>query len=537
MPHPPTAEQQAVVDAFKAGDNVGVQARAGTGKTTTMRGVAAAMPRTRIYYLAYNKVTAKEARDKNLFGANVRPVTIHALGRQWIDAEWGKPAVAARLSGKRTPVHESLRLLGIDRSPLMLGEGRVVQPFTLMRLAQETVKRFCYSTENEPQAWHVPAVTGTESDQEARAAIVGTVLPLARKVWKDVSHPLGRLRFEHDHYLKLWAMSHPKIDCDLILLDEAQDTNGVVAGLMDEQTHAQRGAVGDACQAIYGWRGATDYLSKMEVDQMLYLSQSFRFGQPVADEANKWLTLLDSQPHVVGAPEHVVTSTLGTVNQPDAVLCRTNAEAVQQLIKFHSTGVSVSLVGEGSEFKALASAAIELKERGRTSKSELSAFTSWGMVQEYVEHDAAGADLKVAVKLIDEHTPEGIIAAIDQAVPEGKGQVTVSTAHKSKGREWNRVKVASDFPEPKKDDNGDEQMPSREDMMLAYVTVTRAQRVLDREGLAWVDQYLGDAPGRARIRRALRNDTIGVKEGRALYREARRAGHLPTAHELATADR
>jgi hypothetical protein len=32
--------------------------------------------------------------------------------------------------------------------------------------------------------------------------------------------------------------------------------------------------------------------------------------------------------------------------------------------------------------------------------------------------------------------------------------------------------------------------------MLAYVSVTRAKQVLDRSGLAWIDEYLAPAPAR-----------------------------------------
>jgi superfamily I DNA/RNA helicase len=61
------------------------------------------------------------------------------------------------------------------------------------------------------------------------------------------------------------------------------------------------------------------------------------------------------------------------------------------------------------------------------------------------------------------------------------------TAHKAKGREWETVRIAGDFRKDK---------VSREEAMLAYVAVTRAKLVLDREGLAWVDS-LAKAPAGA----------------------------------------
>ncbi|NIL64925.1 UvrD-helicase domain-containing protein [Salinispora arenicola] len=97
------------------------------------------------------------------------------------------------------------------------------------------------------------------------------------------------MTFTHDVYLKLYQLSRPRIPADYVLLDEAQDLSPVMASLFHFQTHAQRIMVGDSAQAIYGFRGAIDAMRKFTADQHLTLSQSFRFGPPIAREANKWL--------------------------------------------------------------------------------------------------------------------------------------------------------------------------------------------------------------------------------------------------------
>ena len=71
--------------------------------------------------------------------------------------------------------------------------------------------------------------------------------------------------------------------------------------------------------------------------------------------------------------------------------------------------------------------------------------------------------------------------------------MTVSTAHKAKGREWPTVQIANDFPPPKDTDQHDDQgRPIPEpvndtDARLAYVAVTRARQHLDLGGLSWID--------------------------------------------------
>ena len=56
--------------------------------------------------------------------------------------------------------------------------------------------------------------------------------------------------------------------------------------------------------------------------------------------------------------------------------------------------------------------------------------------------------MKVMVKLIDEYGVGGFLAVCAASVGENNADIIVSTAHKSKGREWNRVKIAEDFDRP-----------------------------------------------------------------------------------------
>lgn len=116
-------------------------------------------------------------------------------------------------------------------------------------------------------------------------------------------------------------------------------------------------------------------------------------------------------------------------------------------------------------------------------------FGSWGEVQEFAD-EAAGRDLKPLVDLIDTHGVDAIIAAADSLSDERRADVVVSTAHKSKGREWSAVKIADDFPEPEHGDDGEWETVPDSDAMLAYVSVTRAMHRLDRGGLGWIDKYL-----------------------------------------------
>jgi superfamily I DNA/RNA helicase len=110
-------------------------------------------------------------------------------------------------------------------------------------------------------------------------------------------------------------------------------------------------------------------------------------------------------------------------------------------------------------------------------------------VQEYVENDSAATDLKSLVRLVDAHGAETVIQAVRRLSPEDDAQVTVSTAHKAKGREWASVRIGPGFGPPAVGDGQKQPRLSLEEARLIYVAVTRAKRTLDISGLAWADNY------------------------------------------------
>lgn len=116
--------------------------------------------------------------------------------------------------------------------------------------------------------------------------------------------------------------------------------------------------------------------------------------------------------------------------------------------------------GEGKRCVALARAADDLKEGRRTSHPELLLFPTWGELRNYADQDPAGGDLQPLVDLVDTHGTSTILRAIDQLDDERTAEVTVSTAHKAKGREWPRVRIADDFtPPPDRDEHDDKGQP------------------------------------------------------------------------------
>ncbi len=477
----PTPEQGEAIATYGDGVDMVMQAGAGCGKSSTLKLIAASDPRRSMTYVAYNRSIAADAAKS--FPGNVVAKTGHGLAFD--------PRYLPRIERPRQTALAAAQALGIERitggvQRVLTDQGRqhALTSKVVMRMALDAVDRYCHSADDDIERRHIARYDGLTLP-DTRTAIAELVLPVARLAWADVRKgDDGVLRLNHDHYLKFWALSRPRLETDVVLLDEAQDTNDVLGAVLLAQEHAQRIAVGDSAQAIYEWRGAKDALATFERElgaEVRTLSQSFRFGQPIADEANEWLRLVGTPLRLTGWAQ--ATSELGPVDEPDAVLCRTNAGAVGIVLEALRAGRKTALVGGGSELKRLAWAAEALQDGRPTDHPELLAFPSWQAVREYAEEE--DGSLRVLVKLVDDYGTKDIIAAADALAREDRADLVVSTAHKAKGREWPKVRIHHDFQPPKPDPDTQLRVLRREEARLAYVAVTRARERLDCSALAW----------------------------------------------------
>ncbi|MFD7296760.1 UvrD-helicase domain-containing protein [Streptomyces sp. NPDC059897] len=474
----PTDEQSAAADAFAQDKHLALQAGAGTGKTSTLAMLAHRTGR-RGRYLAYNRAIAADARTR--FPATVTCRTAHALAFAGIGHRYTR-----RLNAPRRPAWQTGHALGLTK-PLRFGKREISQR-ALANAVLRTVAHYCHTADVTITNRHVPRLRGLE-DADHHAELSSHLLPFAQRAWIDLQHfDDGAVRFDHDHYLKIWALTRPTIGADYLLLDEAQDTNPVVEQVfLNQREHAQLVLVGDSAQAIYHWRGAKDVMSDFDGTHFT-LSKSFRFGPHLATEANRWLALADAPLRLTGTD--TVPTEIGPVQRPDAVLCRTNVGAMAQVMHLMSAGLRVALVGGGQNLSTLAQAAKDLKEGRRTHHPELVLFTTWSDLQDYATHDPSGRDLQPLVDLVDTHGPDAILTAVARLAPEETAEITVSTAHKAKGREWAQVKIADDFEPLSPGTPGD--LPpavSDSEARLAYVAVTRARTRLDLGGLSWLDTH------------------------------------------------
>jgi UvrD/REP helicase N-terminal domain/UvrD-like helicase C-terminal domain len=460
----PTPEQQLAIEKFRTTNPLKISAFAGSGKTTTLKMLAEASPSRRGVYLAFNRAIAAEARGK--FPRSVDCRTTHAIAFRSVMPRYGSTAkMTARLHAKQLSTvlaygdrifPGTFRLNGVHQAHLVL----------------TTLRRYCQSANENIGLQHVPRYGRLLG---AREEIIGEIrtwtVAEASALWQRMVNRGDDLPLGHDGYLKLWALSRPKLNVDYILLDEAQDTNEVVLGVLAGQ-QGQVVYVGDKHQQIYEWRGAVNAMDRVSGCEEAALTQSFRFGSAIATAASRVLATLGELRPIQGNPQ--VNSTIIESGRADAMLARTNATVILEILEAINSGWKPCVCGGTQEISRLLSDVFELKSGKPAVSPEFFGFQNWAEVVEFANSEE-GESLRTFVQLVEQHGERKLWAAVKKAVAEeNAADVILSTAHKAKGREWDRVRLAPDFMTARLGPDA----AAESEVRLFYVAMTRAKRSL-----------------------------------------------------------
>jgi hypothetical protein len=415
-------EQQAIVQC--QAEALRVVAFAGSGKTTTLRAYAQARPGMRMLYLAFNRSVAQDAQGT--FGAHVCCSTIHGLAYRAVGYRYRH-----KLRGSLRPHEAALALgLGGERADLVLAD-----------VALQALQHFLCSGCGDLAGFARQVVPGRYAPQ---------VLQAAGRLWALMQDPADRrVPMLHDGYLKLYQLSGPQLRFDVILLDEAQDTNPVTLAILAQQACAKV-VVGDPHQQIYQFRHATNAMAGAGDWQELALTGSFRFGEEIAAAANRLLRVKGESRQVRGLRQ-------GPAQGSGAFIARGNAALFLEAVRMLERGQPLHWCGgiEGYRHGLLLDLwHLQRGERQLIQDSFVGAFRSYGELSAYAEEQNA-RDLKAWCQLLEwrvsavsiQQIPELVAALRRGAVEPGEGVLSLATVHKSKGMEFSVVELAQDFPE------------------------------------------------------------------------------------------
>jgi hypothetical protein len=475
--HEPTSEQNEAVFEYGFGDNMKIVAFAGAGKTSTLVLMAQSSPKIRCLYMAFNKRIVDAAKGR--FPSNVRISTVHARAYGTLIRHFDEKKLRFKPRIKEMLATE----------PAVAG----LNDWDTGRMISKTLGEFFRSCDTIISLDHVPTEEqlastvrlfgveeGEEKIKEFMTKLRENLVNASQRIWARMCDSKDTLPLGSDAYIKLWALGEPNLGCDVLFLDEAQDLDPVMIGVIKKQT-CQVVAVGDPHQQIYSWRGAVNALDEFG-GTSCYLTQSFRFGERVAQEANWILRLLGETRTLIGNPakESVAfeRSPHDDDEEVDAILCRTNAGVLNALVRSRGAVFSPSSVVQ--DLKMWVSGAESLKKRLPVNEpEEFKGYTDWEQVVAVAGdlNSEMDAGFRRFVRIVEERGTAKLREILSRIVEEqADADISISTTHAAKGLEWPRVRVDSDFLTERFDKETQTRWIPLEQVRLLYVAMTRGKR-------------------------------------------------------------
>jgi superfamily I DNA/RNA helicase len=445
-----THEQQEIqtegAKRTSAGSNTIVIAFAGAGKTTTLKSVAEAIP-MKGCYLAFNKAIAEEAMRK-FVRTKCSASTMHSLAFSVVRDITHKPA---NLNARDVRDSGLLRRFNPPRvkgwSDYRIGSAicRTLAVYCNSADADVTLdhaKEALISSVGDPDLIH-----SDERAATAQHAIDQLVGPLAEMTQAYFDACLGDGRLSHDIYLKLLDLDSSLSaqafrGFKYLMVDEAQDINPVQRAIL-VKSGLPLIAVGDPYQQIYSWRGAENALASFEGEKF-YLTQSFRFGEDIAEQARR---ILSSRPdggpeqQLIGAGRGIPANYKGA---KVAMICRTNIGMIDEALRLMNTGKRVHVDNvEGLVSDVRSAQALFCEEHSKVTSQEIRQFDSWHEM--VAEAEESGGALARLVQLVEDNRVGEVESLLHRQVKTETSEFMVCTAHRSKGLEFPAVALGRDW--------------------------------------------------------------------------------------------
>lgn len=471
----PTEEQLLIIDAAQnSTDNLAVEARAGAAKTTTLVMIAEALPTTDILCLAFNKKIAQEMTER--LPPNCEAKTLHALGyKAWFQFIRKN----CKVDGKK-----NYNLLSARIQNLQDNDDRQ-EAYEFMA---ETLE---YISMGKNAGWLPDSYKGhwkpILSDHEFFEALPTKITDLQMSLIREVS--IASFKQALEGILDFDDMVFCPSICDvpwprpsLLLVDEAQDLSALNHHMLKKIVRNRRIiAVGDPCQAIYGFRGADaksmQNMTSMFNMQKLYLTTSFRCARKITENA-RWRAPDMNAPEWAkdGIVQRLLSWSAEEIPDGAAIICRNNAPLFSMAIQLIKHGRLPELAG-----RDLAAPLLKImKKLGKQNdvrEIALHALEEWKEKELKRAKDGAKANIKdkaeiIAIMLRQTETLGDAIAYL-QHLLDRDGRIHLMTGHKSKGLEFNTVyfldpKLCN--PEYDQDKNIKYVIETRAKLELNYVT-------------------------------------------------------------------
>ncbi len=498
MSFPWTPQQVALYDRLEfTNDSIIVRAVAGSGKTTSLGECSHKIDNTLVAAaLAFNVRSKKDL--ERIFNEKVQCLTINGLGHR----------AMCKYLGTRRPEIDGNKMYKITREVINEYDAQelwspvhslATKAKTHGLVPSKASGQFKALMDDSYESWdelatHYDIDFSREICELAREVLIKSI------VW---SFQNKKCDWDDQVYIPTcWPASFDQRD--VLFVDEAQDLSAIQHKMLKKAL--RRGgrmiAVGDENQAIYGFRGSlSNSISLLKEAfnlQPMGLTTSFRCAKSIVREAQKIVPDIEA---FNGAPEgsveHVDEFDHSIFKHGDVILCRNNGPLIKMAYRLIMEGVGVHVLGRdigsglvnlvkrlmGEEFYGSIEELHqkldnweEIEVRRATGKEE------WSKVASL--NDKADS-LRSVIEFSGAESLKALCQSIKDLFGRTSAPILLSSIHKAKGSEWDRVYfLDSDLIPSRWAIKANDRNPElfswmmEQEQNLRYVGVTRAKSEL-----------------------------------------------------------
>lgn len=477
----PSQQQAAIYDAWnRTKSNIGIEATAGSGKTTTLLELLKFTSTIRkTVFLSFANAIVNELKEK--VPPHIKASTLHSLGMGYILRAYGQKIL------------KEDKYFALAMPKLSAGkEGRTSKAFY----------KKCYQTQDIATYLRITLCELTYSKGEEMCdkydiSFTEETLKVAIECVKN--DPLNSIDFTDMIYIPAVRPEIVTIKYDNVFLDEAQDCNQAGIRLVENILNSNTGRLvfcGDSKQCIYSFIGSDldtfEYLKTRANTVNLPLSTSYRCAKAIVKLAQKVFPKENYIEALETADEGLVRhGDVSEVEPGDMIICRTNKPLFEIYFQLIDRGVKSHFIGKDIEkgiveianacmgptkfhfennlTKRLLDLEKELAKKGvRNPESH----PRWSSLKEKIEL------LMIVVEKVQ--TIKDLVPTIHQIFTPDKQGVRLLTGHRSKGLENNRVFLLNKYdgktlcPSPRA--ITDREKLAEQNVM--FVMITRAKKEL-----------------------------------------------------------
>lgn len=478
--------------------NAVIDAKAGSGKTHSMLEALSLIDKSKTkLFIAFNRSIVHELKEK-VAEKGLKKVTIstlHSLGQRYMYQIFGKETsgkldqykykklIKSRLCEFSTAYEDE----HMERDELKIYQDVILSIINFGRL------NLCKDVE------------------ELKKVAKHYDIPLCYDECEVAYRIMESQKDEPDGYDftdMLWLptamnLSSERMTYDWVLLDECQDASKAAIALFMKSVRedSRHVSCGDPFQMINGFAGASEeafkYLCDLPDTRIFKLPISYRCCKAVIDFTRKVFPKIDIKPRPDAMEGEVIDDvSLKELKDGDMVLCRLNAPIFKLYVHFMKEGVASYIKGgeDAKKLRKLIEAADKYSLNPNMDKDGLilrlyvkvldtrdSLMRMNGLTKEEATMSPTICNLYDSVSVLSIlsegiTTSNKLLKRLDKVFDDKKDGIILSTVHKSKGLEADRVFIMCRSLMPSKKAKQPWEVEQEEN--LIYVAYTRAKETL-----------------------------------------------------------